>query len=221
MKFAELSQPVKDRLLEQAASMLDYEWWEYVYGDFSTIAECFGFGITRKGINHLDIYFRGFSSQGDGASFGAVWDIDGAIDVKERLAFHTTTDETLNALAARMYEECSGMMGVSEMLCHGIGLRLGIKASDSHYPHSGTMRINTPSHTTLDFYGYESGDLHEAEVIERCDAFDEAILDIAKELADWLYKQLGAEYDYLTSEECLAERGIDYDEDGVELEEVV
>ena len=219
MKFSELSEHVKQRVLdEQAESLCGDEWWDSSYEDFKEVASCFGFAISHVH-NRMDINFTGFSSQGDGASFCADFDIDAAMDVVEEVKAYAPCDTTLNELAVVHLRECVSVFGISEMLCGGMGLRATITQGDSHYCHEMTMRINTPSHCTLDFDGHESEDLHEAEVIAQCDLFDQWILDCARDLARWMYKTLEKEYDYLTSEEALEERGLEYDEEGNILEE--
>ena len=50
------------------------------------------------------------------------------------------------------------------------------------------------------------------------DDFDRWCLECAQDLARWMYEVLEEEHEYLTSEEAIEERGLEYDESGVELE---
>lgn len=221
MKFMELDARVRERVLEQYAQSLEGGWWDRSYEDFVEVVACFGFDVTMyvysRGIPH--IAFSGFSSQGSGASFSAVFDIDDAMDVVEKIKVYAPADAVLHKLAESHLKECTEVFGISEMLCGGMGLRASVTNKDSHYCHEMTMRVDAPSHTTLDFDGHESEDLHEAQVIEQLDLFDQWLLDCARDLARWMYKALETEYYYLISEEALCERGLEYDEEGNELEE--
>ena len=218
MEFSELDKHVKQRLVDEQAKALDYEWWDCTYEWFVEVVACFGFDVTMYNQGSPHIAFHGFCSQGDGASFAAVFDIDDAMDVVEKLK-PVASDPVLHKLAEAHLKECTEVFGISEMLCGGIGLRASIAQKDSHYCHEMTMYIDSPSNTTLDFDGHESEDLHEAEVIAKLDLFDQWLIECARDLARWMYKTLETEYDYLTSEEALIERGLEYDEEGNELQE--
>lgn len=213
MKFSELSDAAKAAALEYREQGL-CEWWGCTIDSFTTLCKCFGFDVDYK-----SVYLRGFSSQGDGASFLGTWDIDDAMDCVEQVKGYAPQDETLQELAKYMQHECTLAFGVSEMLTNGFGLRIGIGGSARHnYVHEQTMQISRACGEVLDFDGHIWDDLKEPEVIDICARLDESVLDIAKSLARWLYKALEEEWQYLCSEESLTEEaeanGWDFDEAG-------
>ncbi len=64
-KFEELSDEAKKKAIQECQEneyYLDYEWWDGIYEDATTIAGLMGIEIDK-------IYFNGFWSQGDGACF--------------------------------------------------------------------------------------------------------------------------------------------------------
>src|SRR3546814_448929 len=76
--FDELTDAAKERAREwYRISNLEYEWWDCTYDDFSTICEILGVELKTHPIRLMGggtrqkpcIQFRGFWSQGDGASF--------------------------------------------------------------------------------------------------------------------------------------------------------
>src|SRR3546814_15803078 len=80
--FDELTDAAKERAREwYRISNLDYEWWDCTYDDFSTICEILGVELKTHPIRLMGggtrqkpcIQFRGFWSQGDGASFEGRW----------------------------------------------------------------------------------------------------------------------------------------------------
>lgn len=74
-RFNELSDEAKQRAIDQyrAGDPLDYDWWDSVYDDFLAIADRIGLDIDKRGRSGHSIYFSGFWSQGDGASFEGDW----------------------------------------------------------------------------------------------------------------------------------------------------
>lgn len=62
-KFEELSDNAKQKVLENLSDInATHDWYEFVFEDVITIGRLFGLNIDK-------IYFSGFWSQGDGASF--------------------------------------------------------------------------------------------------------------------------------------------------------
>lgn len=63
-KFSELSEEVQDKLIEKNRIIeVDNDWWyDYIIEEFSE-------RMAKIGFKNIETYFRGFWSQGDGASF--------------------------------------------------------------------------------------------------------------------------------------------------------
>jgi hypothetical protein len=128
------------------------------------------------------IYFSGFASQGDGASFEATVHYEEFI-LKNKLGNRYRT--LLNHA-----REWGG----------GVLIR-----KSGRYEHSGTMHID-------DYDRHYSGDavttreIESAERAERqAEELADEILDAARDLADDFYRQLEKEYEYQSSEEQLIE----------------
>lgn len=196
MKYDQLEQHAKDYALQQHAEHTDWEWWDFVCEDFVAICACMGFEVTQLTKRGYDINFSGFCSQGDGAGFSAAFSLRDGLEATTKIQAYCN-DAELASIAQDVFAACSDAAGVSQMLTwDGIALRAGIKQeSRSFY-----MSVVSES---IDFVGVEHAD--EPEVIAVCEAFDEAVLQAARDLAAWLYKTLEAEWTYLTSEQSLRE----------------
>lgn len=131
------------------------------------------------GIKIDQIYFSGFWSQGDGACFtGKFGPMPGTgKDVKD----YAPKDETLHNIADKIYQ-------LQKQYDFGI---MGEVCRNDYYSHSGTMYLEDVN---------ISGEyLVEYDVIER------KYVEILRTFADWIYKQLENEYNYLTSDEHIVE----------------
>ena len=66
-QFNELEPAAKEKAREwyREGNFQD-DWWEYIYSDFTSICKTIGVEVDEK-----KTYFRGFYSQGDGATFTA------------------------------------------------------------------------------------------------------------------------------------------------------
>jgi len=84
-----------------------------------------------------------------------------------------------------------------------------IKA-DGRYSHSGTMSV------TLSGWDDDPEDNYPA-----LEALETEVTDLMRDFADWIYKQLETEYDYLCSDEYVNEHLEDgddlFDEDGLQI----
>lgn len=174
--------------------------WESVYNDAQEVAERIGIefdlrdiplmnGSTRK---EVCIFFRGFSSQGDGASF------EGKYRYKQGCVHAVTqfapVDTELHAIV-------EGLKEVQQR--HFYKLVATCKLSRGHYVHSRMMDV----------------EVEHADDPERDLQGDDKILtELLRDFADWIYKQLREEYDYQTSDEVVDEailaNNYDFDEEG-------
>lgn len=104
-RFNELSEEAKQYAIEQyrASDPLDYDWWDFVYSDFLAIADRIGLDIDkRKGCRGHAIYFSGFWSQGDGASFEGNWSYRKGM--LAAVKSYAPCDEELHRIVADMQE---------------------------------------------------------------------------------------------------------------------
>jgi hypothetical protein len=194
-KFNQLSEEAKARALDKNRDWnVDHNWWDGVYEDAIRIADCLGISIdTRKGGGkEPSIYFSGFSSQGDGASFegsysyrkGSRTELNG-----QAPEFHRdeTGKKVLNENNAELHRICKALTAVQKK--HFYRLEAEVTAY-GHYSHSGCTRIEV---TDAEDQYRDIGDA-EGEVAQ-----------LLRDFMDWIYSTLGRSYDYLTSDEAVAE----------------
>ncbi len=205
-RFHELSEKAKERARDDRRSIeLEYDWWEFVYEQAVETADMLGIKITTKPVKLVSgktrhdpcIYFSGFCSQGDGASFqGHYFPKLGIIDA---IANEFCADSKLHKIAEQLT-----LLQVSSRVKYGQLLRASIGTNSSHYSHSGTMNVSVffVDDDTTD------PDLEDAEELTR----------LMRSFADWIYSQLEAENDYLMSDEyideILSEDDCEFDEFG-------
>ena len=172
----------------------DYDWYDAVYEDFQNIAEILGIRFRTRTVRLMGggtrqdpcIWFRGFWSQGDGASYEGVW--RHARGAAARLRAYAPQDVVLHGIADRLQaiQRRNFFQLRAEITHHG------------HYSHEYSMRISVErdSPTEQDMTP-DAGDI---------------VTEALRDLARWLYRQLEREYEYLTSDEAVDEslRANDY-----------
>lgn len=193
--FNELSPEAKEKAIKAVRSSdgcLDYEWWDGVYDRFRE-------EMKNHGIEVDQMCFSGFWSQGDGASF------TGTITL--------TQEQVLESLPQRLREKFITFNTKLKLLGHEPMTMLYSAAitQSGRYSHENTMYI-------VDDYNnceITESDVDDSplldELVELRDAmegrveYDEAALEIARDHARALYRQLEEEYEYLNSDEVLTE----------------
>lgn len=171
-KFEQLSDTAKQKAIEWYREALgDNNYSESVIDDSKSIALLFGLEIDN-------VYYSGFSSQGDGACFeGSYRYQKGALKaVKE----YAPQDVILHNIVKGLQDTQSKAFYKLAATCKHSG----------HYYHSGCMSVDVYH---LDDEYRDIGDA-EDNITESLRAF-----------ADWIYKQLEQAYDYENSEENITE----------------
>lgn len=210
-KWEELSQTAKDKARHHYIENFTYDWWDSVY----EMAKEDGL---EKGFRIDDIYFSGFWSQGDGASW------IGQVDICAWLRAHAPDTIGVDALIA---------------LIHGgyIEKHIRVTTGGSHYSHENTMSVGEVemesglSDPDEDYWIVQLSPFthegHGAPILKGMDyanivtlntsdeanpykvtniyKLEEDIEESAKDYARHIYKQLQEEYEYLTSDEAIAE----------------
>lgn len=167
--FDELSDKAKGKARDwYREGALDHEWWDSTYEDAK---QCFSF----LGYDTKDMYFSGFSSQGDGACFAGHWS---AKDVSaEKLKEHAPKDTELHRIADAL----------SEIAKKYPDATCGIEHKGHYY------------HKYCTDFSVELG-----ENLDPCEADEHAAIDSITELSrdsmQWLYKRLEAEHDWLLAD---------------------
>jgi hypothetical protein len=207
-EFSELSDSAKETARNEYRSgdHLWYDWWDCIYEDAVRMGTLIGINIsmtTRLGrdrktaVHDIDIFFSGFYSQADGASFEGHYRY--APEAVANVVSETTDEELL-----RIAQELT-LLQLTRRL-QGLESFSATIRTSGNYSHSGTMNVKVNSEDEDDEYINMSEDL------------EDDVTRLMRNFADWIYKQLEAEHDFLTSDEYIDERlneGDDmFDEDG-------
>ena len=148
------------------------------YEWYSFADEDFKMILELIGFYQIETRFSGFYSQGDGASFKAKYSNEKYITKKVKSC--VLANDELNQIISNFQD---------------IKKSLGNKAKDlefeirfdyhHHYCHSNTMGIN--------------------DISDFAEDFEDDILQCCKDLADWYYKTLDYEHEFLNSDKSIAE----------------
>ena len=198
--FNELSDEAKQTAIESARYMdVDFfGWWDDSFEMFAEAAELFGLDIrqTRKsfadGGHRYDptIFFSGFSNQGDGACFEGVYAYKKGALKPTKQAFPADSE------LLRIVRDLQAIQQRNFYQLTATAKHRG------HYNHSGCMDV------TVD----------RADGKAFSDDDEEGLKQLLRDFADWIYSSLEKEYDYLTSDEAVAEslrtNEVEFTEDG-------
>lgn len=193
-KWEELSQSAQEKARQWYLECMDYEWWEGVYEGAKEDGAELGFYIDR-------IYFSGFYSQGDGASW------IGQVDVRQWLEEHEKDSIGVSAWCQLVQE------GVVTMHCK-------VVANNSHYCHESTMQFQDieddgafededEMQLPSIFKGMSVATVFDLIVndpecsIKSTEALTQAITESGRDFARHIYQRLREEYEYLCSDEMM------------------
>lgn len=175
-----------------------FEWWDSSYESFAEAADLFGLDIrqTRKslmdGTFRYDptIFFSGFSSQGDGACFGGEYSYKKGALKATKQAFPTDSE---------LLRIVRDLQSLQQRNFYQLTAATKHRGS---YNHSGCMDITVDR---ADGKAFSDGD-------------EDSLKQLLRDFADWIYSNLEKEYDYLTSDEAVAEslrtNEVEFTEDG-------
>lgn len=187
-RLDELSEGAKDRARAwYREGGFDHDWFDAVYEDFQRIAEILGIRLKTRttrlvgGRTREDpcIWFSGFCSQGDGACWEGVYVYrkSAAADLRA----YAPQDKTLHRIAETL--QAAQQQNFYQ-------LRAEVTHRGNYY-HAFSMAIDV----TRDCPALQ-------ELVGNAEAI---VIGALRDLANWLYRQLEQEYDYLTSDEAVDE----------------
>ena len=199
-KFDELSDEAKQTAIESARYMdvEFFEWWDSSYESFAEAADLFGLDIRQTRKSLMDgtfsydptIFFSGFSSQGDGACF------EGCYAYKKGALKAAKQAFPMDSELLRIVRDLQTLQQRNFYQLTATAKHRGC------YSHSGCMDI------TVD----------RADGKAFSDDDEESLKQLLRDFADWIYSELEKEYDYLTSDEAVAEslraNDVEFTEDG-------
>lgn len=219
--FEELNGRAKERALQTLSEWAteDSWWYESILDDFAELAELFGFELEESG-RRKAVYFSGFWSQGDGASFDATY--RGRLGAFDRVKQHAPTDEKLHAIARELDDAFRDVYRAlvryvpddmrahfrHDVLRYGLrGLHTERNSYSTHYCHESTRHIGGRLELVedTDYFGWVTWrSAEEAAIKEAADNYAGAVESARYDLCRWLYRALETEYRWQTSEETLA-----------------
>jgi hypothetical protein len=200
-QFDELGESAKEKARDwyrQADAYDDY-FSESVIEDAATIADLIGIDLRQKPVKLMNgtvrydpaVYFSGFSSQGDGASFeGSYRYKKGAAKAIRAYApqdreLHRIADE-LQALQARNFYRLRASIGTSGRYCHEYSMDVNVE--------------------------YAGDDYRDVSAVE------DDVTELMRDFARWIYRALERAYDYENSDEAVDEtiraNEYEFEEDG-------
>ena len=206
MKYAELNDDVKERLRQNHAEHAAYDsWWDCTKEQYKE-------GGTERGFDIDDMYFSGFWSQGDGASW------TGQIGIKQFLTYHLKPSNPQFAQYTVLGELVSDR-GIADKWIYP---RVKVTTS-GQYSHQYSMDVaeveveeceddDTVAEGPL--AGANVGELILQVINPALDDLNTWMQDEARDYAGEYYKALEADYEYITGEASLIERDEEYTEDG-------
>jgi hypothetical protein len=191
-KFRELSDSAKQRVLEKFYDInVDSDfWYKCDFEDIKEIGKIIGISIE-------DIYFSGFSSQGDGACF------EGTYEYKKNslkaIKDYAPQDTTLHEIAKNLYE-------IQKINFYTIGAKV---THNGLYSHENCTEIDV---YTRDRDGYFN------DYLTITTKTDTEIKEYLRDFMRWIYKCLNEDYDFLTEEKQIIDtieaNDYDFDEKG-------
>jgi hypothetical protein len=185
-QFPELSDAAKDKARSWYRELGPHDdWWDAVYDDFERVCEILGIRLKTKPVRLMGggtrqkpcIWFSGFWSQGDGACFeGRVSHAKGST---KRIRDYAPQDAALHGIADRLQ---AVQRRNFYQLCAEATHR-------GRYYHEYCMTIEVTR---------DSPTGQEPTVTA-----EEVVTEALRDLARWLYRQLEAEHDHLTSDDAM------------------
>lgn len=181
--FDELPEEIQEKAIDKLRDInVDHEWWEYIYDDAKEIGKLMGIKITN-------IYFSGFSSQGDGACFeGEYFYNKGGV---KALKDYAPQDKELHRIVKELQKiERPAFYHLYAYVKHR-----------GHYYHEMETDIEVRN---------DYRDVSDDE--------ENGIKETLRDFMRWIYRTLKKEFEYLTGEEAIRETIIaneyEFDENG-------
>lgn len=176
-RFDELSKEAKETARTWWKDGMCYEWWDSVYEDAVEIGKILGIHIGEKESHGTAIYFSGFSCQGDGASFDGRYYY--AKKSRDKIRSYAPNDKILHDMA-------DDLLDAQRRVGYSASATMKLKG---RYCHANCMEVEV-----------DCGERYLQTVF---DETEEWITERMRDFANWIYRQLEKEYDYITSDEAV------------------
>lgn len=187
-QFDELTDDAKEKAREwfREASAGDNYFSENVIEDAAICAAILGINLRTKRVSLMGggtrlkpcIYWSGFYSQGDGASFEGTYCY--AKGARKAIRKHAPQDAELHRIADELQE---AQRKYFYAICASI-------ETCGWYSHSHSMQFSVTA---------------ERDNMPSIEEAEETIPELMRDFADWIFAQLRQEYEYQNSDECVDE----------------
>lgn len=197
--YEELSDKAKEKAREWfRRDYPDYDWWDLTYDDIAERAEELGIELKQKPVKLMsgktrydpEIYFSGFYHQGSGSSFAGTWYANKMNP--DKLRDECPTDSALHNILAELESVAKGDPEISACITakndNWISVEVGY--GDEMEDQMNALDYESNAYNLLEHAG-----------LKREEELTEALRDVNR----WIYKQLQAEYEWLTADEQLEE----------------
>jgi hypothetical protein len=185
-QFSELSHAAKDKARSWYRELGPHDdWWDAVYDDFERVCDILGIRLKTKPVRLMGggtrkmpcIWFSGFWSQGDGACFEGY--LSYAKGATKSIRDYASQDASLHSIADRL-----------QFIQRGNFYQLCAEATHrGRYYHEYCMAIDVTRENSTWQAATENA--------------EEIVTEALRDLARWLYRQLEAEHDHLSSDEAI------------------
>ena len=168
-KFGELSESNQTQVIENYEDInTGYKWWDCGFEDYKAIGEIFGIDISN-------VFFSGFSSQGDGACFEGEYSYNK--EAVKKIKEYAGLDTELHRIAKDLQTIQSKYF---------YGLTASVKQSgQSSHAYCTNIEVYDDIHE-----GYYGGD---------------EITELLRDFMNWIYRNLEKQYWFLVSDEAVKE----------------
>lgn len=189
-KFSELSDSVKKKLIEKYREH-NHFFHDFVLEDAERMLGMFGFSDVK-------IYYSGFWSQGDGACFTGKFN---STNFKpDKILEYAPQDEEIHRIAEQFRRICAEYRSIF----------FSLVSHNCRYSHSKTVGI-----VSIEFYNDVDG-LEIEDWKDKQHKDKDYLLELSRDLMNWIYKRLEEEYEYQNSVEVLMENMADSDREYLE-----
>lgn len=224
-KFSELSDRAKAHARDQRREWnVELDWWDSTYDDAVDIANMMNISIDTRTVKlygggirqEPDIFFTGFWSQGDGACFSGRWSpADSPIDLLNKVMAHAPQDERLHEIAFA-FAELSERHGPEGEENGAVSVRI---TRSGNYCHEYSVDIDVEFFEPRELNDFQMMTWEALRRGRGMDTFEDDVKEALRDFMRWIYRQLEAEYEWLTSDEAIDEAlaDITFDEDGNEI----
>ena len=179
---------------------LDYDWHDCVFEDFEAICRILGVTLRTSPVPLMGggtrekphIYFRGFWSQGDGASFEGSY--SHAKEASKAIRAHAPKDTELHRITHALQD-------IQRPNFYQLHATIRCRGRHCHeYAMAIEVERDSPTRQPM------------------TDGAGDTVIEALRDLPRWLYRQLQREYEYLTSDaavdEAIAANGFTFTEAG-------